>query len=73
VGHTDRITITEVAAYTRAYFELVRQLPELAQYLSVGDEILLAGRRASIRIAPTGIEAWKQGQLPILVRNFRGT
>jgi Ca-activated chloride channel homolog len=73
VGHTDRITITEVAAYTRAYFDLVRQLPELAQYLSVGDEILLAGRRASIRIAPTGIEAWKQGQLPILVRNFRGT
>jgi Ca-activated chloride channel homolog len=73
VGHTDRITITEVAAYTRAYFELVRQLPELAQYLSVGDEILLAGRRVSIRIAPTGIEAWKPGQLPILVRNFRGT
>jgi Ca-activated chloride channel family protein len=73
VGHTDRITITEVAAYSRAYFDLVRQLPEIAQYLTVGDQILIAGRRASIRIAPTGIEAWKPGQLFLLVRNFRGT
>jgi Ca-activated chloride channel family protein len=73
VGHTDRITITEVAPYTRAYFDLVRQLPEVAQYLSVGEEILIAGRRESIRIAPSGVAVWKPGQLPLLVRNFRGT
>ncbi|MGH7510680.1 MAG: hypothetical protein ACREMZ_14575 [Gemmatimonadales bacterium] len=73
VGHTDRITITEVASYSRAYFDLVRQLPEVARYLSLGEEIVIAGRRASLRIAPTGIEAWKPGQLPALVRNFRGT
>jgi Ca-activated chloride channel family protein len=73
VGHTGRITITEVAAYSRAYFDLVRQLPEVAPYLSVGNEILIAGRRQSIRIVPTGIEVWQPGQLPNLVRNFRGT
>ena len=73
VGHTDRITITEVAAYSRAYFDLVRLLPEVAPCLSVGDEILIAGRRESIRIAPNGVEAWRPGQLAILVRNFRGT
>jgi hypothetical protein len=73
VGHTDRITITEVAPYSRAYFELVRLLPEVALFLSVGDQILIAGRRESIRIGPTGIEAWKPGQLSTLVRNFRGT
>lgn len=73
VGHTDRITVTEVAAYSRAYFDLVRQLPEVAPYLSVGEEMLIAGRRASIRIAPTGIEVWRPGTLGALVRDFRGT
>lgn len=73
VAHAGRITVTAVAAYSRAYFELVRQLPEVAPYLSVGDEILIAGRRASIRIGSTGIEVWSPGQLSDLVRNFRGT
>ena len=73
VGHADRISITEIAAYSRAYFDLVRQLPEVAQYLAVGGEVLIAGRRESIRVAPSGIEAWKPGQLEQLVRNFRGT
>ena len=73
VGHADRITITEVEAYSRAYFELVRQLPELAPCLTVGNQILIAGKRESIRLTDTGIQAWKPGQLAILVRNFRGT
>ena len=73
LGHTDRITVTEIAAYSTAYFELVRQLPELAPYLPVGDQLLIAGKRASIRVASTGVQAWKPGQLTDLVRNFRGT
>jgi Ca-activated chloride channel family protein len=73
LAHSDRITVTAVVGYSRAYFELVRVLPELAPYLSVGDEILIAGRRVSIRVGPSGTEAWKPGQLADLVRNFRGT
>jgi Ca-activated chloride channel homolog len=73
VGQTDRISVTDVAAYSNAYFELVRLLPELAPYLSVGDEVLIAGRRGSIRIGPSGVEVWRPGQLTDLVRNFRGT
>lgn len=73
IGHTDRITVTEVEAYSRAYFDLVRQLPELAAYLPVGDQLLIAGKRASIRVAINGVQAWKPGQLADLVRNFRGT
>jgi Ca-activated chloride channel homolog len=72
VAQTDRITVTAVVAYSKAYFELVRQLPEVTPYLTVGDEILIAGRRASIRIGGSGIEAWKPGQLAEMVRNFRG-
>lgn len=73
IAHADRISITEIAAYSRAYFDLVRQLPEVAPYLSVGAEVLIGGRRQSIRIAPSGIEVWGPGQLGDLVRNFRGT
>jgi Ca-activated chloride channel homolog len=73
VAQADRITITDVVAYSKAYFELVRLLPELAPYLSVGDEVLITGRRGSIRISSTGNEVWRPGQLADLVRNFRGT
>jgi Ca-activated chloride channel family protein len=73
IGNTDRIRITAVAAFSPAYFALVRMLPELAPYLSAGDEVLVAGRRGSIRIARQGIEAWKPGELTAVVRNFRGT
>ena len=73
VAHADRITVTAVVAYSKAYFELVRQLPEVAPYLPVGDEVLIAGRRASVRVGGSGIEVWKPGQLAEVVRNFRGT
>jgi hypothetical protein len=73
IGHADRISITAVAAFSPAYFALVRMLPELTPYLSAGEDMLVAGRRGSIRIAHQGIEAWKPGALAALVRNFRGT
>jgi Ca-activated chloride channel family protein len=73
IRHTDRISITDIAAFSPAYFDLVRQLPEIARYLSAGAEVLIAGQRQSIRIAAAGIEAWSPGQLEDLVRNFRGT
>ena len=73
VTQADRITVTDVAAYSKAYFELVRQLPEVAPYLSVGDEVLIAGRRASVRVGGSGVKVWQPGQLAEVVRNFRGT
>jgi hypothetical protein len=73
VGHPDRITVTAVAAYSKAYFDLVRVLPEVAPYLAIGEEVLIAGREASVRIGPSGVEIWQPGQLAALVRNFRGT
>jgi Ca-activated chloride channel family protein len=73
VGQADRITVTAVVAYSKAYFDLVRQLPEVAPCLSAGEEVLIAGRQASVQIGSSGIEIWQPGQLAALVRNFRGT
>lgn len=73
IGNANRIPITAVAAFSPAYFALVRMLPEMTLYLSAGEDVLVAGRRGSIRIAQQGIESWKPGELAALVRNFRGT
>ena len=73
LGHRNRTRVTAVAPYSRAYFDLVRMLPEIAPYLSVGEEVLIAGQRRSIRIEPGGVGEWEAGQLPILIRDFRGT
>ena len=70
--HRDSLQVTVVAPYSDAYFALVRALPELAPWLRVGDEVLVAGRRASIRIAPAGVTAWRSGELDRLTRAFRG-
>jgi hypothetical protein len=48
-------------------------LPEIAPLPSVGGRIVIAGRRGSIGVAPSGIERWSPGQLDALLRNFRGT
>ncbi len=72
VDHRGTVKVTVVASFSDAYFALVRALPELTACLRVGDEVLIAGRRISIRIGPSGIQAWQGGQLEQLVRDFRG-
>jgi Ca-activated chloride channel family protein len=73
LGKADRIPVTAVAAFSPAYFALVRMLPELTPYLSAGENVLVAGRQANIGVAPQGIESWKAGELAAVVRNFRGS
>ena len=73
VGHAGRIRVTAVTPFSSAYFDLVRMLPEIVPYLSVGEVVLVAGRRQSIRIGSEGISEWGPGALADLVHNFRGT
>jgi Ca-activated chloride channel family protein len=70
--HRDSLHVTAVAAYSEAYFGLVRALPELAPWLGAGDDVLIAGRRISIRITPSGVTAWRRGEVERVVRAFRG-
>jgi hypothetical protein len=61
-----------VQPFSQAYFDLVRALPELAPWLGIGEQALIAGTRISIRIDPTGITTWRGNQLATTVRDFRG-
>ena len=71
-GHVASLRVYEVAPFSDAYFALVRALPELAPFLRVGDEVLVAGRRASIKVTTGGASAWRSGELEAAVRAFRG-
>jgi Ca-activated chloride channel family protein len=71
-SHQDSLRVIEVAPFSDAYFQLVRALPELARYLSAGGDVLVAGRRASIKVTASGTTAWRAGQLDAVVRAFRG-
>ena len=71
-AHADSLPVVTVAPYSEAYFALVRALPELAPYLTLGDTLIVAGRRTSIGLAPQGIDHWNPGQLDHLIRGFRG-
>lgn len=71
-AHQDSLRVFEVAPFSEAYFQLVRALPGVAQYLRLGDEVLVAGRRASIKVTASGTTAWRAGQLDAVVRAFRG-
>jgi hypothetical protein len=72
VAHRDSLKVVAVAPYSDAYFALARALPEIAPCLGVGDDLIVAGRRASIRITASGRTRWGPGELEGAVRDFRG-
>jgi Ca-activated chloride channel family protein len=71
-SHQDSLRVVEVAPFSPAYFQLVGQLPELGSWLRAGEQVLIAGRRVSIKVSPGGLTTWRQGQLDSVVRAFRG-
>ncbi len=71
-SHRDSLRVFDVAPFSDAYFQLVRALPEIAPYLRAGEDVLVAGRRASVKISSRGVATWRAGQLETAVRLFRG-
>ena len=71
IAHGDSLRIVKVAAFSDAYFALLRALPELVKPAALEPTVLVAGRRVSIKIEAGGKTAWRDGELPALVRDFR--
>jgi Ca-activated chloride channel family protein len=71
-AHGPSREVVRVKAWSPAYFELVRALPEIVPALQAGEDVLVAGRRVSVRVGGSGLEGWEAGALARLVRNFRG-
>ena len=71
-SHQDSLRVVEVAPFSVAYFQLVRALPEIAPYLGLGGDVVVAGRRTSIKITASGASTWRDGHLDAVVRAYRG-
>jgi len=63
--------VVTVEAFSDAYFELLRALPELAKPAALEPAVLVAGQRVSVKIGTEGKTAWSEGELDALVRDFR--
>jgi len=72
LAHGDSARVVSVAAFSDAYFALLRALPELVQPATLEPAVLVAGRRVSVKIETGGKTTWKEGELERLVRDFRG-
>ena len=72
VAHGDSLPVVRVAAFSDAYFALLRALPELVKPAALEPAVLVAGRLVSIKIEPGGKSTWQDGELERLVREFRG-
>ncbi|HVH68503.1 MAG TPA: VIT domain-containing protein [Gemmatimonadales bacterium] len=72
LAHADSLHVVKVAAFSDAYFALLRALPELVQPATLTPAVLVAGRRVSIEIETNGKTTWTDGELERIVREFRG-
>ncbi|MFN2572432.1 MAG: VIT domain-containing protein [Gemmatimonadales bacterium] len=72
LGHGDSLPVVSIAPYSEAYFALLRALPDLREAAALEPAVLVAGRRASIKIGTGGKTQWSPGELERLVREFRG-
>jgi Ca-activated chloride channel family protein len=71
LNHGDSLRVVSIAPYSEAYFALLKALPDLREVATL-DLVLVAGRRASIKIEVGGKTQWNPGELERLVREFRG-
>jgi Ca-activated chloride channel family protein len=72
IAHRDSLQLVTVAPFSPAYFALTRALPEIGQSLAVGDQVLVAGREISIRVAAGGRDQLSDTEVKRIVTAFRG-
>jgi len=72
LGHGDSLRVVSIAPYSEAYFALLKALPDLREAAALEPAVLVAGKRASIKIGEGGKARWNPGELERLVREFRG-
>jgi len=72
LAHRDTLKVTTIAPFSRAWFDLAAARPMLKSALSAGSPLLLAGTRASLKIAEDGLTEWAPGQMARFLLEFEG-
>jgi Ca-activated chloride channel family protein len=72
LAHRDSLKVTTIAPFSRAWFDLLEARPRLRAALAVGSPLVLAGARASLKIAEGGTSEWAPGALTRFLQEFEG-
>ena len=72
IGHSDSLKVTTIAPMSRAWFALLEARPALRATLAAGSPILVAGRRASLKVADGGLSEWAPGAMSRFLQEFEG-
>ena len=72
LSHGDSLRVVSIAPYSDAYFAVLKALPDLRAVAALEPGVLVAGRRASIKIGTGGKTQLNPAELERLVREFRG-
>jgi Ca-activated chloride channel family protein len=72
VAFVDGGRLIEIRAFSAAYFDLVRSVPELGLVARGMDRVVVAGEELSIRFGEEGREDLSAPELADVVRGFRG-
>jgi hypothetical protein len=59
--------VTSVKPYSKAYFDILKQLPELKSVFALGDRVVVVGKSAVIRVDDSGMNDLAPAALTALV------
>ena len=62
--------VVRVQAYSRAYFALLERLPQLADAVSLGERVRIAGRSVILEVSPDGVEQLSDAALRRIVASW---
>ena len=72
IGHHDSLRVTTIAPMSRAWFALLEARPALRATLAAGSPIIVAGSRASLKVADGGLSEWAPGAMSRFLQEFEG-
>jgi hypothetical protein len=61
--HSAKQRLVQVKAFSPLYFELLDKLDGLKEALTIGEEVIVAGKGVAIQVGPTGLERMSGQQL----------
>ncbi|MEO5825901.1 MAG: VIT domain-containing protein [Gemmatimonadales bacterium] len=72
VTHSDSMAVNTIAPYSAAWFAIAKARPALAEALAIGEPLVVAGKRVSLKVAVGGITEWKAGAMERFLTDFDG-
>jgi Ca-activated chloride channel homolog len=62
--------LTAIKPYSKAYFDVLRQLPELKGVFAIGDRVVVVGKSGAIRVDDSGVAELVPSALAALARGW---